>query len=113
MLVDDDNLFLAFAKELLRGGAEIVAEAHSIEEAVDQLLLKRPKVAIVDIHLGESNGFALARQLMVRSPGIRVVMVSATDDPNYEAACIEIGAVGFLSKKLLSSGTLSALLGEA
>jgi DNA-binding NarL/FixJ family response regulator len=114
MLVDDELEFKAIARQVLGGerGVQIVGEASSGEEALAMASELRPELAIVDVHMGGMDGFATARALLERLPGLRVVIVSSQEETDYGSISLSVGAAGFISKKRLSLGALEALVGS-
>ena len=109
LLVDDEREFLALAREML-GGGRVVAEARDADEAERLLTKARPAVVIIDVHIGATSGFQLARRLREIAPHVRVVMTSSVDEPAYDDLSRSVGAVGFLPKKRLSPVALETLL---
>ena len=64
LLVDDNGAFIETACLLLAEEGMVVAgTASSIAEALRQASALRPDVVLVDIALGDENGFELARRL--------------------------------------------------
>ena len=60
LLVDDNSAFIETARLLLaREGMVVAGTASSIAEALRQASALRPDVVLVDIALGEENGFDL------------------------------------------------------
>ncbi len=112
LLVDDQPVFLELARAILWGhrGFEIVGEAGSGEQALALLPDANPDVVLLDVEMPGMHGFEAARRLMAAAPGLRVVMVSASPDTEYAMLATAAGALGFLSKKLLSADALAALL---
>jgi two-component system response regulator DegU len=71
-----------------------------------------PNVAIVDVQMPRMSGFEAARRLLDASPELRVILVSAHTDPQYEPLAQSVGAVGFLSKRAFSADEIVRLLDE-
>ena len=70
LLVDDNSAFVETARLLLaREGVVVAGTASSIAEALRQVGALRPDVVLVDIALGDENGFELARRLAGAIPG--------------------------------------------
>ena len=70
LLVDDNSAFVETARLLLaREGVVVAGTASSIAEALRQVSTLRPDVVLVDIALGDENGFELARRLAGAIPG--------------------------------------------
>ena len=90
VLIDDSCQFLAAAARLLESqGIDVVACATSTSEALERVAALEPNLALVDIELGEEDGIALAQQLAVRSPSVRVVLISAYDPTRFAPGPID------------------------
>jgi len=112
LVVDDDPVFRDLARRLLAAeGLVVVAEAESLEAALDVAHALRPDAALVDVGLPDGDGLTLARRLSALPWRPRVVLTSA--DP--EAASAEdlrrSGAGAFVAKHELPDAPLERLLG--
>jgi DNA-binding NarL/FixJ family response regulator len=76
---------------------EIVGVAGTLDAALDLLALQ-PNVLVVDIRLGEQNGFDFVRQLSTAAGGPAVIILSAFDYPQYVDAALRLGASGYILK---------------
>jgi DNA-binding NarL/FixJ family response regulator len=64
LIVDDNPLFLEGATDLLnREGLDVVGVASTSAEAIRLVRELRPDVILVDVFLGDEDGFELARKL--------------------------------------------------
>ncbi|MFF5084574.1 response regulator [Actinoplanes sp. NPDC000266] len=107
LLVDDNEHFLAAARDLLeREGLVVAGTASHIADAVGRAGELGPDVALVDINLGGESGFDLARRL---SP-TPVIMISTHAGDDYHDLIEESPAIGFLSKLELSAAAVEKLL---
>jgi DNA-binding NarL/FixJ family response regulator len=112
LIVDDSEPFLASARRLLESqGVEIVGTATSCVEALDLAVALSPDLALVDIELGDEDGFALAGELRSRSPATRVILISTYGGDEMKDLISESSAVGFLPKSRLSGDAVRTLLG--
>jgi len=111
LIVDDSEPFLASARRLLESqGVEIVGTATSGAEALDLAAALSPDLALVDVELGEEDGFALADELRSRAPVTRVVLISTYGSDEMQELISKSSAVGFLPKSHLSGDAVRALL---
>jgi two-component system nitrate/nitrite response regulator NarL len=111
LIVDDSETFLASARRLLESqGVEIVGIATSGAEALELAAALSPDLALVDVELGEEDGFALAGALRSRSPATRVVLISTYGGDDMQDLISMSSAVGFLPKSRLSGDAVRALL---
>ncbi len=64
LIVDDNADFAEAARHLLEhGGFTVVGVASTSAEALQCFEERRPDVTLVDVNLGNENGFELAEQL--------------------------------------------------
>ena len=115
LLVDDNGAFVETARLLLaREGVVVAGAASSIAEALRQVSALRPDVVLVDIALGDENGFDLARRLAggETGDGIAVIMISTRAGADYADMVADSPAAGFLSKDELSAAAIQRLLGQ-
>jgi DNA-binding NarL/FixJ family response regulator len=111
LLVDDNEQFLASATRLLESqGLEVVGGASTGAEALRLAEELAPEIALVDVQLGEEDGFGLARRLTAVSRPPRVVLISTHAEDELEDLIAESPAVGFLPKSALSATAILALL---
>ncbi|MEU7768406.1 response regulator transcription factor [Nocardia sp. NPDC049190] len=112
-IVDDSVHFLDAARELLeREGVTVVGVASTSAEALRGVEALRPDVTLVDVDLGEENGFELAEHLYrtgwpAPSP---VILTSTHAEQEFADLIVKSPAVGFLSKFAVSSGAIRELL---
>lgn len=109
LVVDDSRTFLDAARGLLdRDGVAVAGTASSIAEAMSQVNALSPDVAVVDIGLGDENGFDLACQLA--GQGIVVIMTSTSAEADYAELIADSPVAGFLPKTELSAVRVRRLL---
>lgn len=97
-VVDDHAVVRDGTAALLEREAdiEIVGVAGTLESASDLLALN-PDVLVVDIRLGEQNGFAFVREV-TEANGPAVIILSAFGYPQYVDAALRLGASGYVLK---------------
>jgi CheY-like chemotaxis protein len=116
LLVDDNGAFIETACLLLaREGVVVAGTASSIAEALRQASGLRPDVVLVDIALGDENGFELARRLAGSGAGAdpAVIMISTRGGADFADMVADCRAAGFLAKDELSAAAIQRILGRA
>jgi CheY-like chemotaxis protein len=116
LIVDDNGRFLDAARDLLeREGITVVAVASTSTEALRRVDDLRPDVVLVDIDLGEENGFDLARQLADApdSEPSPVILISTYAERDFADLIAASPALGFLSKSDLSGHAIYEVLARA
>jgi DNA-binding NarL/FixJ family response regulator len=111
VIVDDNLLFLEGAVDLLtREGLDVVGIASTSAEATRLVTELRPDVTLVDIDLGEEDGFELARRLADISS---VIFVSTHAQEDLVPLIEGSPALGFIAKSRLSAQAIRDTLERA
>ncbi len=113
LLVDDNRVFVETARLVLaREGVVVAGTASSIAEALRQVSALRPDVVLVDIALGDEDGFELARRLAGggTGAGATVIMISTRAGADYADLVADSPAAGFLPKHELSAAAIQRIL---
>jgi DNA-binding NarL/FixJ family response regulator len=113
LIVDDNRPYLEAARVLLeREGLTVAGVATTGKEAFRQAKALHPEVVLVDISLGEENGFDLARQLVEDGVGAdaTVVMISTRAEEEVADLLAESPAAGFVPKAELSAAAIRRLV---
>jgi DNA-binding NarL/FixJ family response regulator len=111
LIVDDSPTFIHAARELLeRQGMTVVGEASTSDEAVRLTRELRPDLTLVDVDLGDENGFELAPRLVdAGSPPSTLVMTSVTAEQDLSSLIDHDTVAGFVGKARLSAATINAV----
>jgi len=115
VIVDDNGSFVEIARRILDpNGVKVSGTASNIAEAVLRIAELRPDLVLIDVVLGDENGFDLARRLAELDPdGPTLIMISSGAEDDYRDLMAVSSAVGFLPKAELSVDGIRRLLGEA
>jgi len=100
MLADDHPVVMTgFAMSLEGPDMEVVAQARSPEEALQQYAAVQPDVLVLDIRFGDQlTGLDIARQVLEQSPAARIVFLSQFDQDSLIKEAYRIGARAFITK---------------
>ena len=72
--------------------------AESPQQAMSQLEQLRPDMVLLDVTLGEINGYDLCRQVKSRAPGTPVMILSSRQQPYDPVRGAEVQADDFIDK---------------
>ena len=99
LLIDDHSLFRSGLKLVLLGGMNDVEvlQAQSLEQAVHEAT-QPPSLVLLDIQLQGVNGLEGLGLLKQRWPGVPVVMLSSSVEPEIVRLALARGAAAFVSK---------------
>lgn len=118
LVVDDHEVIRTGLKSLLAGSdIEVVAEAATGKEAIEQADKSRPDVILLDIRMPDGDGLAALEKLRGVVPDSRVVMLSTYDNPTYVARAVALGASDYVlkgaSREDLIATIMAAAVGES
>jgi FixJ family two-component response regulator len=98
LVVDDDDTVRAGMLGLLRAAGYTPLGYHSAAAALDGCDPVRIHCAVLDIHIGEPDGFALRECLRALAPGLPVIFITGDDDPALVHRAGVVGALSLLHK---------------
>jgi DNA-binding NarL/FixJ family response regulator len=99
IVVDDHPSFRRTARELLRSrGFDVVGEAHSCKSAVEVATRLAPDGALLDVRLGDDDGYCVCRRLKSARPDLVVLLTSIDGDCHVPSRVSEVGAWAFVRK---------------
>ncbi|MGL4611873.1 MAG: response regulator [Trueperaceae bacterium] len=92
---------------------EVIGEARSGEEAIERLAQHEPHVVVMDIGLPGIDGIEATRQIKIRFPKVRVVMLTAHRLENEVVAALASGADAYCLKSTDAASLLLAVQAAA
>ncbi len=102
LIADDQALVRAGFRMILdsESDVEVVGEAEDGVEAVEQIKLLKPDVALMDIRMPRLNGLEATKQVVESNTDhpTRVLMLTTFDLNEYVYEALRAGASGFLLK---------------
>lgn len=99
LIVDDDTTSLKLAKGILDEDYR-VATVNSGAMVFKYLANNTPDLILLDINMPDMDGFEVLDQLKAKQDwaSIPVIFLTANQDPQSEARCLESGAIDFVGK---------------
>jgi DNA-binding NarL/FixJ family response regulator len=114
LIADDHALFRDSLRSLLTAhDQEVIGEAANGRQAVELAKQLQPDVVLMDLTMPELDGIEATKRLAVEAPGIKVVILTASDDDAHLFEAIKGGARGYLLKDLESERFFELLDGVA
>jgi two-component system response regulator GlrR len=100
LLVDDDPGLLRLLSIRLRAEGYDVEAVESAHKALATLNNISPDLVITDLRMDKMDGIGLLKELQTRSPGLRVVIITAHGTIPDAVTATQHGAFGFLTKPI-------------
>ncbi|MBI2264151.1 MAG: response regulator transcription factor [Armatimonadetes bacterium] len=99
-LVDDQIFFTEGLKRVLESeeGIEIVGQCNDGKIAVQRISEILPDIVLMDITLPNLDGIEATRLVKKQNPGVHIIMLTISDDPQSVFPAIKAGAMGYLLK---------------
>jgi DNA-binding NarL/FixJ family response regulator len=98
VIVDDHGLFRTGVRSELERELPVLADAGTVQDAVEAIAEHRPDVVLLDVHMPDGGGAEVIR----RSAGTpaRFLALSVSDAPADVIAIIRAGARGYVTKTI-------------
>ena len=111
VLVCDDAIFMRtmIADILTQAGFEVVGEAETGEQAVQQYRQLKPDLVTMDIVMPKMGGIEAVREICKEDPEAKVLMCSAMGQQALVVEAIQAGAKDFVVKPFQPSRVLEAV----
>ena len=101
LLVEDNDTYAETIELLLADaeGVEVVARARDGVEGCRLASAFEPDCVFMDISMPVMDGFAATEIIRRLDPGVRVVMLTSSDDADDRARAMRAGAAAYLTKE--------------
>jgi two-component system, NarL family, response regulator DevR len=111
LLVDDHEVVRLGLKSLLERHPqfEIIGEASSAREALEQVANNHPDVVVMDIRLPGTSGIEACEEITTRFPETRVLMLTSYAEDEMLFSAIRAGASGYVLKQIGGDELVRAL----
>src|SRR5262249_49463702 len=109
MLADSHRLLREAFTALLEPHCEVVRTVSDGRELLAAAAALNPDVIILEVALPRLNGLDAGRQLKGFMPRVKLIFLTASEDPRLAAGAFRAGASGFLLKNSAGSELLQAI----
>ena len=115
LLVDDHAVVRSGLRMLLsaESDVEVVGEASTAQEAIDEAQAISPDVILMDIGLPDMSGIEATREIKKRLPKVSVVALTIHEDEEYFFKMLEAGASAYVPKRAAPEELLTAIRAAA
>lgn len=111
ILADDHAVVRSGLRMLLEAqpDIEIVAEAESGVEAIEQVRAHRPTVILMDIQMPEITGIEATKEIRKFAPETAILALTMHEDDQYFFEMLQAGASGYVPKRAAPDELLRAI----
>jgi two-component system response regulator NreC len=111
LLVDDHAVVRVGLRMMLESeeGIEIVGEAASASEAINQVAKLKPELVLMDIGLPDLSGIDATREIKRLFPETSIVALTIHEDEEYFFKMLEAGASGYVPKRAAPDELVDAI----
>ncbi len=111
ILVDDHEVVRLGLKSLLERHPqfEVVGEASSARDALEQVAALEPDVVVMDIRLPGTSGIEACEQIVDQHPNTKVIMLTSYAEDEMLFSAIRAGASGYVLKQIASEELVKAI----
>ena len=111
LLVDDHEVVRDGVKSLINANDDlaVVAEAGSVQEAIDQAIRTKPDVVVMDVRLADGSGIEATREIRAKLEKTQVLMLTSFADDEALFASIMAGAAGYVLKQIRGGDLVRAI----
>jgi len=100
LVVDDEEEICDFLKTFFEEREFEVQTANSGIQALDSVQAVNPQVVLLDVHMPGMDGMSVLRQIKLRFPLVKVIMVTAIETQEKIEEAMRLGADNYITKPL-------------
>lgn len=102
LIVDDHEVVRVGLRTLLSSTSniEVVGDAATADQAIAEVTRLLPDVVLLDVRLGDRNGFDVCREIQKLERDVRVLVLTSFADDDVVVQAISAGADGYLLKEI-------------
>lgn len=110
VLIGDDNReMLDAVKRMLESDFQVVAALQQASAVVAQVPKLKPDVVVLDISMGEMNGFEITRQLRSDLCRSKIIFLTVHEELEFIRAAFDAGASGYVFKSRMNTDLRAAI----
>jgi two-component system invasion response regulator UvrY len=90
---------------------EVVGNAESGEQAIDQSQTLHPDVILMDLRMPGIGGLEATRQIHTYNPSVKIIILTALRDRDWLDKALEAGAAKYVQKDISTNDLIDTILG--
>jgi DNA-binding NarL/FixJ family response regulator len=106
---DDNPAMLEAVTHILQDEFQIVGALAEARAIVDQVPKLTPDVLVLDISMGEMNGFEITRRLKMEVCPSKIIFLTVHEELEFIRAAFDAGASGYVFKSRMNTDLRAAI----
>ena len=109
LLADDNPAILDAVKHMLQKEFTVIGALSEALSVVEQAPELNPDVLILDISMGELNGFEITQRLRAKQCNSKIIFLTVHEEFEFIRAAFGVGASGYVFKSRMNTDLPAAL----
>ncbi len=112
ILVADDHSIVREGVRMILAGQEdfeVVGEASTGREALEQARALQPHVVVMDISMPDMNGIRATEKIRKELPSVQVLGLTMHEEDSYVFELLKVGAAGYVLKRAAAEDLVAAV----
>jgi DNA-binding NarL/FixJ family response regulator len=109
LLADDNPAILDMLQRMLQKDFAIAGAVNNATSVLREAPELKPDVIILDVSMGDLNGFDVTRQLRASQCTAKIIFLTVHEDFEFIRAAFDAGASGYVFKSRMNTDLRAAL----
>ena len=109
LIGDDNSAMLEAVKHILQNEFQVVAALEKASAVVEEVPKLKPDVVVLDISMGEMNGFEITRRLRLDLCRSKIIFLTVHEELEFIRAAFDAGASGYVFKSRMQTDLRTAI----
>ena len=109
LLADDNPAILDVVKQMLQKDFQVVGAIEQASAVIREAPELKADVLILDISMGELNGFEITRQLKLDQCPTKIIFLTVHEELEFIRAAFDAGASGYVFKSRMNTDLRTAI----
>ena len=109
LLADDNPAILDVVKQMLQKDFQVVGAIDQASAVIREAPALKPDVLVLDISMGELNGFEITRQLKLDQCPTKIIFLTVHEELEFIRAAFDAGASGYVFKSRMNTDLRTAI----
>lgn len=106
---DDNPAMLEAVRHMLQSEFHVIAALQQARAVVDEVPKLKPDVLVLDISMGELNGFEITRKLRLGLCRSKIIFLTVHEELEFIRAAFDAGASGYVFKSRMNTDLRTAI----